>query len=506
MRLASGPSCSSYRICSGPRTDPSSWSAISASLREVSRPRSVATGGLARRTLVSGALLVLIGAAAFAVVLSSVADLHESERRARRSQEVLVVANNLERLVVDLQTGLRGFIITGQERFLQPSEAAVASFDQQAATLQQLVADDPSQLARAQRIAEDTNSYIDDYFIPVRDAARRDPASARTAAVTEEGSRRLDAIRTDFDQLIGTELDLAAERQQLAEAAANRAVLGGVGGLALSVVLIAALVAAEYLTIVRPLRAAAAMAERLAGGDLAARLPETAPGEIGVLERSFNAMASSLQRSRDELLASRRRIVAAADDSRRRIERDLHDGIQQRLISVLLDLRTAEAEVPADLRQLRSQLDAVAESLTTTFDDLREISRGIHPAILSEGGLAPAVKALARRSPIPVEVVVDLPARLPKSLEVGAYYVLSEALANTAKHAHASVAHIDVRADDGNLQLSVRDDGVGGADVTRGSGLTGLADRVQALGGVISITSPNGQGTTLEVSIPIPDP
>jgi len=139
------------------------------------------------------------------------------------------------------------------------------------------------------------------------------------------------------------------------------------------------------------------------------------------------------------------------------------------------------------------------------LDDLREISRGIHPAILSDGGLAAALKALARRSPVPVEVQVDLPAPLPESVEVGTYYIVSEALANTAKHAHASVAHVDIRADDGSLQLSVRDDGMGGVDATRGSGLTGLADRVQALGGVISITSPTGQGTTLTVKIPIPD-
>jgi signal transduction histidine kinase len=478
--------------------------ALSASLPQVSPHRSAARGSLAGRTLISGALLALIGALAFAVVLSSVADLHESQRRAQRSQDVLVVANHLERLVVDLETGLRGYIITGQEEFLQPSQAAEASFAQQAATLQQLVADNPAQLARAQRIVQATSSYIGDFYIPVRDAARRDPASARTVAVTEEGRRRIDAIRADFDQFIGSEVDLAAVRQQRAEAVTNRALIGGVGGLALMVVLIIVFVVAVYQTIIRPLREAAGMAERLAGGDLGARLPEDAFGEIGVLERSFNTMASSLQRSRDELLASRRRIVAAADQSRRRIERDLHDGIQQRLVSLLLDLRTAEAGVPADRTQVKSQLAAIADGLTNALDDLREISRGIHPAILSEGGLAPAVKALARRSPVPVEVEVDLPARLPESVEVGTYYVVSEALANTAKHAHASVTHVDLRANDDSLQLTVRDDGVGGADAMRGSGLTGLADRVQALGGAISITSPAGQGTTLAVKIPIP--
>jgi signal transduction histidine kinase len=447
--------------------------------------------------------LVLVGAAAFGVVLSSVADLPESERRVRRSQEVLVVANHLERLVVDLETGLRGFVITGQAVFLQPAETAQAAFPQRAATLKQLVADNPAQLARAQRIVQATSSYIDDYFIPVRDAARRDPASARTEAVTAEGKRRVDAIRSDFDQFIGSELDVATARQQRAEALLNRAVLGGVGGLALSVLLIAVFLVAEYLTIIRPLREAATMAQRLAEGDLSARLPDRGVGEIGVLERSFNAMASSLQESRDELLASRKRIVAAADHSRRQIERDLHDGIQQRLVAIVLELRMAGAGVPAELAPVKSQLTAIADDLTDALDDLRELSRGIHPAILSEGGLGPALKSLARRSPIPVEAEVDLPGRLPESIEVGAYYVVSEALANAAKHAQASVVHVEVRISGNTLSLSVVDDGVGGADPSRGSGLIGLADRVQALGGAISITSPAGHGTTLTLVMPI---
>jgi signal transduction histidine kinase len=263
----------------------------------------------------------------------------------------------------------------------------------------------------------------------------------------------------------------------------------------------AVFVVAQYLTVIRPLREAAAMAALLAGGDLGARLPDEGIGEIGVLERSFNSMASSLEESRDELLASRKRIVAAADLSRRRIERDLHDGIQQRLVSILLELRTAEAGVPAQLTQVKSQLAAVADALTNALDDLREISRGIHPAILSEG-LGPALKALARRSPVPVEVEVDLSERLPESVEVGAYYVISEALANTAKYGQASFVHIELRTGDGTLQLAVRDDGVGGADPSRGSGLTGLADRVQALGGAISFTSPPGKGTTLTATLP----
>jgi signal transduction histidine kinase len=450
----------------------------------------------------ASALLALIVGAAFAVLLSSVADLRASERRARQSDEILVLANRLERLIIDAETGQRGFVITGREDFLEPWRAAEAAFGGQAQTLERLVAGNPQQLARAQRIAQAGTSYLRDYSEPLIDAARRDPASVRTVATTEEGKRRVDAIRVEFDQFVATEHDLAVVRQHRSDAAAGRAVAAAAGGLAGSILLIAAF--AGYLTtaVVAPVRQMAAMAGRLAGGDLAVRLDERGVGEIGVLQQSLNSMASSLQGNRDDLAASRARIVSAADHARRRIERDLHDGIQQRLVSLLLDLRAAEAAVPAGLPQLRTQVAGIAEGLAGAFDDLRETSHGIHPAILSEGGLGPALKALARRSTIPVELTVDVPARLPEPVEIGAYYVVSEALANTAKHAQASAAHVDVQACDAGLHLSIRDDGVGGADPGRGSGLVGLTDRVQALGGTISLTSPPGQGTTLLVDLP----
>jgi signal transduction histidine kinase len=274
-------------------------------------------------------------------------------------------------------------------------------------------------------------------------------------------------------------------------------------GLAGSILLI--VLFAGYLTraIVKPIRAVAAMAGRLAGGDLSVRVPERGVAEIGVLERSFNTMAESLQQSRRELAASRTRIVAAGDLARRRIERNLHDGIQQRLVSLVLDLRSTEAAVPPRLPELRAQIAEVADNLTGSLEELRELSRGIHPAILSDGGLSPAIKALARRSAVPVQLDLDVERRLPEPVEVAAYYVVSEALANTAKHARASIAHVELRAADGRLQLSVSDDGVGGASNDDGSGLVGLTDRVEALGGTILVDSPTGQGTRLEVDLPI---
>lgn len=207
--------------------------------------------------------------------------------------------------------------------------------------------------------------------------------------------------------------------------------------------------------------------------------------------------------TRSQLTASRARIIAAADNARRRFERDLHDGAQQRLVALGLEMSMAEASVPSELSALRKQLSHFVASLTGVSDDLRELSRGIHPAILSRGGLGPALNTLARRSTVPVELHLDVDdRRLPDSVEVAAYYVVAEALTNTAKHAQATEVNVTAEADDANLRLSIRDDGIGGADLTRGSGLIGLHDRVEALGGRVQVSSIAGSGTSLVVTIP----
>jgi signal transduction histidine kinase len=215
------------------------------------------------------------------------------------------------------------------------------------------------------------------------------------------------------------------------------------------------------------------------------------------------ATAIANTESRAELMASRARIVAAGDEMRRRIERDLHDGIQQRLVSLGLELRMAQATVPSQLGELEGALSQVADGLASVFDELREISHGIHPAILSEGGLKPAINALCRRSVLPVEFHVRSERPLPEPVSVAAYYVVSEALANAAKHANASVVHVELDAHDGILQLAIRDDGTGGADLSQGSGLVGLSDRIEALGGRFQVTSPAGRGTTLLIEVPL---
>jgi signal transduction histidine kinase len=202
----------------------------------------------------------------------------------------------------------------------------------------------------------------------------------------------------------------------------------------------------------------------------------------------------------DQLTASRARIVTAADQARRRIERDLHDGAQQRLVSLTLRLRTAQAAMPPEPA---AQLEEIITGLTGAQDELREIARGIHPAALTDGGLTPALKALARRSAVPVRLDLHLDRRLPEPIEIAAYYAIAEALTNTAKHAHATVVDLAVQGADDGLRIAVHDDGRGGADLTRGTGLIGITDRIEALSGRLTLHSPPGAGTTLQITLPL---
>jgi signal transduction histidine kinase len=629
-------------------------------------------GRLTSRVIIASALLVLVVAAAFAVLLLAIDEMRDSGRLARESRVELASANRVGQLLVDAETGARGFVITRRERFLAPWNAARSSIPGEARRLISL-AHGPRQKREAAAIARSVSTYIRHYSVPLVDAARRGDPSATSVATTLEGKQLVDGIRARLDRFVTNERQLATSRQQDADATAHDAVIVASAGLVGSIVLVALF--AAYLTraIVLPVRRAAAMAGRLAGGDLSVRMPEAGAGEIGILERAFNTMGNSLEANRDqlsllaakqaalrrvatlvaqasspsqvfetvtrevgllcgadlarmeryesdgtvtglaawsrdaepglgvgmrfaleglsiaalvqdggrparvdsfvgasgpiaqearahgirssvgcpiivegrlwgviaasskrdvpfppeteaqigeftelvataianaesraELAASRARVVAAADKTRRRIERDLHDGTQQRLISVGLELRAAEALVPPELTELEAQLANAGRSLTGAVEELQEISRGIHPAILSRGGLTPAIKALARRSVIPVELRVGDDGRLPQPLEVAAYYVVSEALTNAAKHAHATALTVAMATDHGVLELSITDDGVGGADPALGSGLVGLRDRVEALGGEFEIGSAPGHGTALRVTIPLP--
>jgi signal transduction histidine kinase len=641
-------------------------------------------GGLTRRMVIASVLLTLLTSAAFAVLLLTIGDQRSSAQLARNSQEVLAAAARVERLLVDIETGTRGYLLTGEDRFLQPAHAGEASFPQASSELVDLtkIAEQnevPARLSAihvsgtAQAIKLKGESYIRDYFRPLIAAAERGDPTARSVENAQLGQVMFDDIRWDFNTLEQTEQRVAAERDDRARENANQATIAAIAGLGGTVVLVGFF--ASYLSraIVRPVRQASVTAHRLASGDLSTRMPTTGVAEIGVLEKSFNTMASSLQRSQSELAnlleeqaalrrvatvvaegtppdkvfpavneevarlldvdgtrlmryeadgtativaswgeptivpagtrialdgrnigslvrssgrpariedyedapgsaaaiareggirstvgapitvegrlwgamsafskadkplpsgielrladftdlvgtaiantqaradltASRARVVTATDNIRRRIERDLHDGTQQWLVSLALEVRNAQASVPDTQPQLRIDLADIADGLVAALHDLREISRGIHPALLARRGLDPALEALARRSPLPVELDMNLDGRLPDQVEVAAYYVVAETLTNAAKHARPTAIWVVADVVDGRLRLTVRDDGIGGADPANGSGLTGLTDRVEALGGTITMHSPPGVGTTLQVRLPLSAP
>jgi signal transduction histidine kinase len=203
------------------------------------------------------------------------------------------------------------------------------------------------------------------------------------------------------------------------------------------------------------------------------------------------------------LTASRAAAVDLAAEDRRRIERDLHDGVQQRLVSLAMDLGRAKEKLDTDPERARELVDGAHEEAKRAITEVRDLARGIHPAVLTDRGLDAALSSLAARSPVPVEVSVDVAERPPASTEAAAYFVVSEALANVAKHAKASKASVTVRrAGDGWLTIQVQDDGVGGARIVEGSGLAGLRDRVGALDGELHLLSPEGGPTVLLVEIP----
>src|SRR5438094_34161 len=253
--------------------------------------------------LAASALLALIISGAFVVLLLAIGDVRGAERRTDHAQDVLVAANQLERLLLDLETGQRGFVLTGQPRFLEPWNAARLAFPSRARTLLALVDGERAPEQQARNIARSVQAYISDYSVPLVGAAKRGDPSARSVATTDAGKRRVDALRDDFDRLLAVEHQTAAHSRSTADSAAQKASAAAAIGIAGSVFLIA--VYAGYLTrsLVRPVRRAAQLAGRFAGGDLTARMPETGVGEIGALERSFNVMGSSLERSREALAA-----------------------------------------------------------------------------------------------------------------------------------------------------------------------------------------------------------
>ncbi len=228
-------------------------------------------------------------------------------------------------------------------------------------------------------------------------------------------------------------------------------------------------------------------------------------GESGATEGIVAAGldVTDRRRAEEEIRASRGRIVAAGDEARRRLERNLHDGAQQRLVSLSLALRLARSKLETEPAAAGSILSAAGEELAAALEELRELARGIHPAVLTDRGLDAALQGLATRTPIPVELD-RIGRRLPAPIEAAAYYVVSEAVANVVKHGHASSIRVGLEAANGTFRVEVSDDGVGGADAAGGSGLRGLSDRVSALDGRLDVESPTGGGTRVAAELPLP--
>jgi signal transduction histidine kinase len=239
----------------------------------------------------------------------------------------------------------------------------------------------------------------------------------------------------------------------------------------------------------------------IAGTDSDKLLPAGAERRVARFAELI-ATAVSNATTRSELIASRARIIAAGDEARRRVERNLHDGAQQRLVSVGLDLQALQASVPAD-RDEQAELERIQGEIDAVLEELRELSQGLHPALLHQGGLSRALSALARKSPVAVMLDVDVPTRLPEQAEIAVYYVVSESLANVAKHADASEISVTVAVEGGRVRASIADDGVGGAEASHGSGLVGLVDRVEALGGHLVLDSRPGGGTRVSIELPL---
>jgi signal transduction histidine kinase len=211
---------------------------------------------------------------------------------------------------------------------------------------------------------------------------------------------------------------------------------------------------------------------------------------------------TDLRQAMRDVTESRSRIVAAADAERRRVERNLHDGAQQRLVTVALHLHLVKRRLETDPAAVPQLVDAAQTELTLALEEIRELVRGLHPRLLSDRGLGPALAGLAERALLSVEIAETPEERLPPAVEAAAYYIVAEALANAAKHSQAGLVTVRVSAGDACTVVEVVDDGVGGADPTAGSGLRGLTDRVAALGGQLEISSEPGSGTGLRAELP----
>ncbi|MFD0319107.1 sensor histidine kinase [Streptomyces flavalbus] len=349
----------------------------------------------------------------------------------------------------------------------------------------------------AEQITKSVESLLRDYSVPLVEGVRRGDPAASGLTATAEGKRRVDTLRAQFDHYMASERAQLDARETAARTNSHRAVIAAGLGLAASVLLVAAFTVLQHRAVVRPVRGVAEAAQRLAGGDLSVRISPSRVAETGALGASFNTMAASLQ-------DGRRRVMESVEAVHRRTARDLHDGAQQRLVSLMIGLRLAREMVPDTETTTVELLTQSIDNAQTAIDELRSLASGIYPLVLTMKGMVAAVRELAARCPVPAVVESRVDRRMPSAVESNAYFVVAEAVTNAVKHAQASRIDIELELTD-VLCIRVVDDGVGGVgEAKAGTGLTGLADRVSAFDGTLTIDSPPGGGTSVHVRIPIP--
>jgi signal transduction histidine kinase len=448
-----------------------------------------------------GTVLTLVVAVAVREMLAAAAQYREAGALAVARQRAV------DQLLVDLlnaETGSRGYLLTGRGDYLQPFTQAKTRYGNDLDRLVALSRDEPELLAGIRSVDATAQRWFADAIDGLRYRRLGRDRDAIAHVNRGVGARLIRAFRTAHQEL-SAHIDQARERAVARADHRRLTALGVVAGAALVALLVVAGAARGLWRWVGvPLRGLAAAARRLAldPAHAPAAQPAGRVAELHDLTEAFNHMQEDLRAYIEELRASRARIVRAGDEARRRLERDLHDGVQQRLVLLAMKLRLARGRLDDDPLAARALLGEAQEDAGRAVEELREMARGLHPPLLTERGLGPALEALVARAPLRVTLIEAPPDRLNASVEAAAYFTVAESLTNVAKHAQAMHASVRVVHEGAQLIVEVRDDGVGGADPRRGSGLRGLADRLAALDGLLEVVSPRGAGTVVRAVIP----
>jgi signal transduction histidine kinase len=455
-----------------------------------------------------GVLVAVVAAALVALVAVAVGGTLLSARSYRSAESLAAdrerASNRMLSGLLDAETASRGYALTRDAAQLARLTAARVAFPADAEELYALVAGDADLDATGRELGRIGGRWLAASDERIQEPARTGPRRGGREPARAERRQRLASRFVRQHALLAEQVE-ERRRAALDQADDRRALmLGAIGGVAvLAVIGVGAAARRAWRGVGGPLRALEAGVARVAAGQLSEPVsaPPAAAGELASVTQGFNRMQARLAGLIEELRMSRSRIVAAGDGARRRLERDLHDGAQQRLVAVSLRLGMARVALDDDPAEAGRLLDEGRSELAQAFDELRELARGIHPAILTERGLEPALRALAARAPLPVEVTAP-PDRLPPDLEAAVYFVAAESVTNLIRHAGASSAAIVLERREGRVSVEIRDDGRGGAEVGTGSGLVGLTDRVAALDGTLGVVSPAGGGTVVRAEFP----